>query len=114
MGQWGRGLHRAERHIPELFSGFSRLNLLERIALTSESVSAEEVIRGINIAPDVQLSVLFLPVYSPSLAPSFTPYAASHSDVEALYDWIRTIYAHLDRRGVRSKKVNEIVQATQR
>lgn len=114
MRQWGRGLHRAERHIPALFSAFSRLNLLERIALTPEGVSAEEAIRGINIALDEQLPVLVLSFHSPSLAPGFTPYVVDHSDVETLYDWLRTIYAHLDRRGVRSTKVSEIVQATQR
>ena len=114
LRQWGRRLHRAERHIPALFSGFSRLNLLERIALTPEGVSGYEAIRGIDIAIDEKLPVLVLSFHSPSLAPGFTPYVADQNDVETLYNWLRTIYAHLDRRGVRSTKVSEIVQAAQR
>ncbi len=50
LRQFGPLLHRAQRHIPTFFSGFSRLGLLERIALTPEGVSADEALRGIDVA----------------------------------------------------------------
>ena len=114
LRKMGRRLHRAERHLPALFSGFSRFNLLERIPLTPEGVSADEAIRGIEIAIDEQLPVLVLSFHSPSLAAGFTPYVTDQSDVEALYNWFRAVFAHLDGRGVRSTNVAEIVEATRR
>jgi hypothetical protein len=112
LRQLGRHIHRIQRHVPTFFAGFSRLRLLERIALTPEGVTAQEAVRGIDIALDQQLPVLVLSFHSPTLAPGFTPYARSEADVEALYDWLRAIYAYLDQRSVRSVTVDEIVSAT--
>ena len=112
LRQLGRHLQRAQRHMPTFFGGFSKLKLLERIALTPEGVTAEEAIRGIDIALDDQLPVLVLSFHSPTLAPGFTPYAQSEADVEALYDWFRQVYGYLDKRGVKSAKVSDILAAT--
>lgn len=111
LRQLGRKLHRAQRHMPTFFSGFSRLSLLERIALTPEGVRAEEAIRGIDIALDDQLPLLVLSFHSPSLAPGFTPYSANTADVEALYDWFAQVFAYLDKRGVSSANVAQIISA---
>lgn len=112
LRQMGKHIHRAQRHVPTMFGGFSRLRLLERIALTPEGVTAEEAIRGIDIALDEQLPVLVLSLHSPTLAPGFTPYTRTEKDVEALYSWLREIYAYLDGRGVESTTVADIIKAS--
>lgn len=105
-------IHRVQRHVPTFFSGFSRLRLLERIALTPEGVSAAEAMRGVDLSIDAGLPVLVLSFHSPTLAPGHTPYAASEAQVEALYGWFEAVYARLAARGVRSCTVAEIVAAT--
>ena len=105
-------IHRVQLHVPTFFSGFSRLRLLERIALTPEGVSATEALRGIDLSVDAGLPVLVLSFHSPTLAPGHTPYAASEAQVEALYGWFEAVYAHLAARGVRSCTVAEIIAAS--
>lgn len=112
LRQFGPLLHRAQRHIPTFFSGFSRLGLLERIALTPEGVSADEALRGIDIAVNSGLPVLVLSFHSPSLAPGHTPYAKTPAAIEALYHWFEVVYADLAQRGVRPTRVAEIIAAT--
>lgn len=108
----GRQLQRVGERIPRAMGVLSRLSLLERIALTPEGVSAEEALRGIDIALDSGLPVLVLSFHSPTLAPGHTPYAATEAGVEALYAWFETVYAALGRRGVRSCTVAGIVAAS--
>lgn len=112
LRRFGPLLHRAQRHIPTFFSGFSRLALLERIALTPEGVSADEALRGIDVAVESGLPVLVLSFHSPSLAPGHTPYAKTPAAVEALYHWLEVVYADLAQRGVRPTRVAEIIAAT--
>ena len=113
LRQLGKHIHRMQRHVPTFFAGFSKLNLLERIALTPEGVTAEEAIRGIDIALDDGLPLLVLSLHSPSLAPGFTPYARSEADVERIYDWLLQVYAYLGQRGVRTASVADILAAAQ-
>lgn len=96
---------------PYLGGILSRLSLLERIPLTPEGVSAEEALRGIDIALDDGLPLLVLSFHSPSLLPGNTPYVRTEEDLDRLYDWWRTIYAYLDKRGVRSTSVAEIIKS---
>lgn len=112
LRRMGPIIHRAQRHIPTLFSGFSRFKLLERIALTPEGFSAAEALRGVDVALASGLPMLVLSFHSPSLAPGHTPYAATEAKVEALYQWFEEIYAELNRRGVRSVTVREVIAAT--
>jgi hypothetical protein len=111
LRQLGPVLQRAQRFIPTLYSAFSRLRLLERIALTPEGVTAQEAIRGIDIALDEGCPVLVLSFHSPTLAPGFTPYAKTQDAVEAVYDWFETVYAYLAARGVRPASVADILAA---
>jgi hypothetical protein len=104
-------IHRVQRHVPTFFSGFSRLGLLERIALTPEGVSAREALRGIDLSLDAGLPLLVLSFHSPTLAPGHTPYARTEGEVETLYAWFETVYAHLAARGVRSCTVADIIAA---
>ncbi|WP_379923538.1 polysaccharide deacetylase family protein [Erythrobacter sp. R86502] len=89
----------------------SRLGLLERIALTPEGVASADALRAIDLALDQDLPVLVLSFHSPSLAPGHTPYARTTADVEKLYEWFETVYAHLALRGVKSCTVSDILTA---
>ncbi|AUX69460.1 WalW protein [Porphyrobacter sp. HT-58-2] len=108
----GPMIHKVQRHIPTFFSGFSRFRLLERIALTPEGLSIEEALRGVGIVIDRGLPVVVLSFHSPTLAPGHTPYARTQVDVDALYEWFGAVYSELDRRGVRSCTVTDIIAAT--
>jgi len=110
----GKHLHRLQRHVPSMFSAFSRLGLLERIALTPEGVTVSEAIRGIDIALDDGLPLLVLSFHSPTLSPGCTPYTKDEAQVEALYTWFREIYAYLGKRGVRNVTLPQIVAAARR
>ncbi|MGY6552534.1 MAG: polysaccharide deacetylase family protein [Erythrobacter sp.] len=107
----GPSLQRMQRHIPTMFSGFSRLRLLERIAFTPEGVSPSEGVRGVARALELCLPVMVLSLHSPSLAPGHTPYAKTPDQVEGIYQWLATIYGELARRGVASTTIAEIIAA---
>lgn len=112
LARFGPTIHRAQRRAPRLFAGFSRLGLLERIALTPEGVSAEESLRGLDLVLARGLPVVVLSFHSPSLAPGHTPYVRSEGEVETLYGWFEAIYARLAARGVKSCTLAEIIAAT--
>jgi hypothetical protein len=100
--------------VPRAAGLFARVGLLERIALTPEGVTAEEALRGIDIALDDRLPLLVLSFHSPSLAPGHTPYVSSEADLDGLYDWFRRVYAYLDMRGVAPTTVAEIIASVER
>jgi len=114
LREMGSQLHRVQRHMPTMFGGFSKFKLLERIALTPEGVTIEEALRGIDIALDLDLSVMVLSLHSPTLSPGFTPYTKSQADVEAVYDWLREIFAYLAARNVASASVAQVLAGVQR
>lgn len=111
LRQAGPLIHRAQRHMPTVFSGFSRLSLLERIALTPEGVSIDEALRGIDTVLAGDLPLLVLSFHSPTLAPGNTPYARGEAQVESLYSWFAAVYEALTAREVRSTTVAEIIAA---
>lgn len=98
--------------VPRLRGALSRAGLLERIPLTPEGVTADEALRGIDIALDDGLPVLVLSFHSPSLVPGHTPYVRSTADLEAFYAWWRTVFSHLARRGVRPASMIQLRNAT--
>lgn len=89
----------------------SRLGLLERIPLTPEGVTDEEVIRAIDIAIDDAVPILVFSFHSPSLAPGYSPYVRSEEQLDAFYDWWRRAFAYLALRQVRPASVAEIMAA---
>ncbi|GGC36119.1 hypothetical protein GCM10011371_24380 [Novosphingobium marinum] len=96
---------------PSLRGVLSRAGMLERIALTPEGITAEEAIRGIDIALDDGLPLLVLSFHSPSIAPGHTPYVRNEQDLDAFYDWWRTILGYLAQRGVAPASVRDIMDA---
>lgn len=107
----GASLQQAGRQMPPLLSALARLRMLERIAITPEGVTANEALRGLDLAIDQGLPCIVLSFHSPSLMAGFTPYTRSESEVEALYGWFEQIYARLAQKGVRSASVDDVWQA---
>ena len=99
--------------VPSARGMLSKASLLERIPLTPEGTTAEEAIRGIDVALDEGLPVLVLSFHSPSLAPGFTPYVRNDAELARLYDWWRTVFAHLARRGVAPTSVADIMASVE-
>lgn len=114
LRQQGRMLSPLLGKVPRLAGVLARLTLLERIALTPEGVTAEEALRGIDIALDDRLPLIVLSFHSPSLVPGHTPYVRSDDDLDRLYDWFRRVYAYLAMRGVAPTTVAEIMQSVER
>lgn len=96
---------------PSLRGVLARAGLLERIPLTPEGITAEEALRGVDIAIDEGLPVLVFSFHSPSLAPGHTPYVRNDEDLDALYNWWRQIFGHLQQRGVKPTNVAEIMSS---
>jgi len=110
----GRWIHPVLGRVPKLTGLFSRIGMLERIALTPEGVTAEEALRGIDMALDDGLPLLVLSFHSPSLAVGHTPYVRIEADLERLYDWLRRIYLYLEMRGVAPTTVEDILALAER
>jgi hypothetical protein len=94
---------------PQVRGVLARTGLLERIPLTPEGITAEEALRGVDIAIDEGLPVLVFSFHSPSLAPGHTPYVRNAADLDALYDWWRALFTHLERRGVKPTSIAQIM-----
>lgn len=107
----GEALYPRLWRIPRLRGALARLGLLERIALTPEGIGAEAALRAIDIALDDGLPLLVFSFHSPSLAPGHTPYVRTEADLDAFYDWWRTIFARLEQRGVRPTSVAQLTRA---
>ena len=109
----GRLIHPALWRAPRLRGLLARLGLLERIPLTPEGVAADEALKAIDIALDDGLPLLVFSFHSPSLSPGHTPYVRDEADLDRLYDWWRTCFDYLARRGVRPAGVGEILAAAE-
>jgi hypothetical protein len=110
QGAW---LYPSLWRMPSLRGVLARLGLLERIPLTPEGVAVDEAIRGIDIALDDGLPLLVLSFHSPSLRPGHTPYVREDRDLDALYDWLRRVFAYLEQRGIKPTTVKEIMKAVE-
>lgn len=113
LRQQGPWLYPLLWRVPRLRGALARLGLLERIPLTPEGVSADEALKGIDIAIDDGLPVLVFSFHSPSLRPGHTPYVRDEDDLDRLYDWWRTVAECLARRGVKPTSVREIMAAAE-
>lgn len=98
---------------PSMRGVLARAGLLERIPLTPEGITAQEALRGVDIAIDEGLPLLVFSFHSPSLAPGHTPYVRDDDDLDALYDWWRALFVHLDQRGVRPTSVGDIMASVE-
>lgn len=107
-------IHPALWRAPLLRGLLARLGLLERIPLTPEGVAADEALKAIDIALDDGLPLLVFSFHSPSLSPGHTPYVRDEADLDRLYDWWRTCFDYLAKRGVRPVGAAEIFAAAEK
>lgn len=111
LRQLGGWLYPRLWRAPALRGVLAKTGLLERISLSPEGITAEEALRGIDIAVDDGLPVLVFSFHSPSLEPGHTPYVRSAGDLDSFYDWWRQVFASLARRDVRPASVSTILDA---
>ncbi|MDG2004010.1 MAG: polysaccharide deacetylase family protein [Novosphingobium sp.] len=111
LRQLGPSLYPRLQRLPTVRGALAKSRMLERIPLTPEGISTDEALRGIDIALDEGLPVLVFSFHSPSLAVGSTPYVRSGEDLEAFYDWWRTILAYLAKRGVPPTSISDIMAA---
>lgn len=117
---WGLLRRQGDNIYPRLWRApamrglLSRAGLLERVPLTPEGTSAEEAIRGIDIALDEGAPLLVFSFHSPSLSPGNTPYVRTEDDLDTLYDWWRRIFAYCKQRGVKPSSVADVMMTVVR
>jgi hypothetical protein len=108
LGDW---IYPRLLQMPTVRGALAKSGMLERIPLTPEGISAEEALRGIDIALDEGLPLLVFSFHSPSLAVGHTPYVRSDEDLDAFYAWWRTILDYLASRNVAPSSVSDIMTA---
>lgn len=106
----GPKLYPALWRFPKARGVLARLGLLERIPLTPEGVDADEAMKAIDIAIDDGLPILNFSFHSPSLQPGHTPYVRDEAGLDAFYDWWRTCFTYLEKRGIKPVSVREILE----
>jgi hypothetical protein len=90
----------------------ARLKLLERIALTPEGIPLGKALKAVDIALEEQLPIINLSLHSPSLTVGYTPYVRNAAQLEELYQWLESMFRHLQTRGVRSATMAQIKNAS--
>jgi len=107
----GAGLHRSLGRLPKGIGIAARLKLLSRVALTPEDMPLHEAQEAIRIAVGEGLHLLNFAFHSPSVEPGHTPYVRTAADLAAFLHWWYEVLLLLDKLGVRSASVDEIVAA---
>ena len=107
----GAPLHAALGAIPHGRGLFARTHLLSRVPLTPEGVPVEEALEAIAVALGEGGRLLNFAFHSPSLAPGHTPYVRDAADLARFWRWWDRVLDLLDRRGVRSASLDELLAA---
>lgn len=110
----GAGLHARLGRLPRARGLFARSGLLSRVPLTPEGVPVGEALEAIAVAIGEGARLLNFSFHSPSLVPGNTPYVRDASDLARFWSWWDRVLAELDRRGVRSASLNEVIAAAAR
>ncbi len=108
----GQPLHRALGRLPKGRGAAARTGLLSRIALTPEDMPIAAALTAVDVAIADGERLLTFSFHSPSLAPGHTPYVRDRADLARFYDWWDVMLDHLDRRGVRSATMADILDAS--
>lgn len=111
MRRGGAVLRQRFSRFPHGIGVAARLGLLSRVALTPEDMPLEEAREAVRVAVGEGLRLLNFAFHSPSVEPGHTPYVRTQADLAAFLHWWDEILALLDRLGVRSASVDEIVAA---
>jgi hypothetical protein len=111
MRRGGAVLRQRFSRFPHGIGVAARLGLLSRVALTPEDMPLEEAREAVRVAVGEGLRLLNFAFHSPSVEPGHTPYVRTQADLAAFLHWWDEILALLERLGVRSASVDEIVAA---
>lgn len=84
--RWATQLRLSWAHLP---GAFSRLGLIERLHLSPEGFTFRELRRLTTFLLRKGVRVFTLSFHSPTLAPGFTPYVRSRSDLDRFLDVLR-------------------------
>lgn len=76
----------------------ARLGLLERIMLSPEGASAEEMMRLVDCLIEDGYKVFCLSLHSPTLMPGCTPYTRTQADLDAFVRRLDLILSHMFTR----------------
>ncbi|MFW2853548.1 WalW protein [Sphingomonas sp. TX0543] len=107
----GARLHARLGAVPRGRGLFSRAGLLARVPLTPEGVPLNDALEAIAIAIGEGARVLNFAFHSPSLVPGNTPYVRDRTDLARFWRWWDHVLDELDRRGVRSASLDEVIAA---
>ncbi|WEK43329.1 MAG: WalW protein [Candidatus Sphingomonas colombiensis] len=107
----GAGLHARLGGIPHARSVFARAGLFSRVPLTPEGVPVAEALEAIAVALGEGASLLNFAFHSPSLVPGNTPYVRDVADLARFWRWWDVVLEELERRGVRSASLAELLAA---
>ena len=113
LRRYGGALYHRLWRIARMRGVLARLGMLERVPLTPEGVDTAAALRAIDAALHDRLPVLVFAFHSPSLVPGNTPYVRDDAALERMYDWWRTVFDHLRRRGVMPATMSVIAAAAQ-
>lgn len=111
MRRGGARLHQKLGHFPRGIGVAARLGLLSRVALTPEDMPLHEAKEAVRVALGEGLQLLNFAFHSPSVEPGHTPYVRTQADLAAFLRWWDEMLALLDRLGVKSASVDEILAA---
>ena len=96
LRKWGRGLHRQASHpLLEAFHPvgiLARLGLVDKIRLSPEGFTVEELKRLVKTLLAAGLPVFSLSFHSPSVVPGQTPYVTSKEDLEKFLRCLRLFF----------------------
>ncbi|MBO9622988.1 MAG: polysaccharide deacetylase family protein [Sphingomonas sp.] len=107
----GTELYRRLGSVPRGRGLASRLGLLSRVALTPEDMPLDEALEAIRVAVGEGVRLLNFGFHSPSLEPGHTPYVRDAADLAAFWHWWDQVLTLLDRLGVTSASLAQILEA---
>jgi hypothetical protein len=108
MGSW---LFPGSAKVPRLRGLLSRTGLLGRVALTPEEMPLAQVTRAIEHMIADGTHYFSISFHSPSVEPGHTPYVRTAADLAEFHAWWDSIFALLDRHGVKPASIEEVIAA---
>ena len=107
----GAGLHRTVAGLPLGLGLLARAKVLNRVALTPEDMPLADALEAVRVVTGEGLDLLNLSFHSPSLVPGHTPYVKTEADLVGFWRWWEAVLGLLDRRGVRSASLGDLLAA---
>ncbi|UIJ43691.1 polysaccharide deacetylase family protein [Sphingomonas cannabina] len=107
----GAALYRIAGVVPKGRGLLARTGLLARVALTPEGMPLSDALEAVRVAAGEGVTLLNFSFHSPSLEPGHTPYVRDAQDLAAFWRWWDAMLTLLDRLGIASASLDEIVAA---